>query len=89
MSKRVTAKPVICAVCPADEESVRDAALVEHFDGARGDSEGTRAGEFLIGPALDDGDVHSRQRQFAREHEPRRSAARDHDRMIGHCNSWH
>ena len=70
------------------EESVRDAALVEYFDGARGDSERTRAGEFLIGPALDDGDVHSRQRQFACEHEPRRSAARDHDRMIGHRNSW-
>jgi hypothetical protein len=70
------------------KESIRDAALVEDFDGARGDSEGTRAGEFLIGPALNDGDVDARQRQFACEHEPRRSAARDHDRMTAHRNSW-
>ena len=69
------------------EEPVGDAALVEDFDGARGDAEGARAGELLIGPALDDGDVHSRQRQFACEHEPRRPAARDHDRMIVHRNS--
>jgi hypothetical protein len=66
------------------EESVRDAALVEYFNGARGDSQGTRAGEFLIGPALDDGDVHACQRQFACQHQPCRTCAGDHNRMLGH-----
>jgi hypothetical protein len=66
------------------EEAIRDAALVEDFDGARGDAEGTAAREVLIGPPLEDGDVHARQRQLAREHESRRSGASDHDRMSGH-----
>ena len=43
-----------------------------------------RAGEVLAGAPLDDGDVDPRQRQLARQHQPRRTAAGDHHRMLGH-----
>ncbi len=84
MSSRVIAEARDLRGLSRREESVRDAALVEHFDGARGNSEGTRAGELLIMPALDDGDVHARQRQFACEHEPCRSTTGDQYGMFGH-----
>ena len=43
-----------------------------------------RAGEVLAGAPLDDGDVDARQRQLARQHQPRRTASGDHHRMLGH-----
>ena len=43
-----------------------------------------RAGEVLVGAPLDDGDVDARQRQLARQHQPRRTASGDHHRMLGH-----
>ena len=43
-----------------------------------------RAGEVLAGAPLDDGDVDPRQRQLARQHQPRRTASGDHHRMLGH-----
>ena len=46
-----------------------------------------RAGEVLAGAPLDDGDVDARQRQLARQHQPRRTASGDHHRMLGHRNS--
>ena len=45
---------------------------------------GARAGEVLAGAPLDDGDVDPRQRQLARQHQPRRTASGDHHRMLGH-----
>ena len=41
-------------------------------------------GELLVGAPLDDGDVDAGQRQLARQHQPRRAAAGDHHRMLGH-----
>ena len=38
----------------------------------------------LAGAPLDDGDVDPRQRQLARQHQPRRASAGDHHRMLGH-----
>src|SRR5215218_6625308 len=43
-----------------------------------------RAGEVLAGPPLDNGNVHARQRQLARQHQPRRTSPGDHNRMLGH-----
>ena len=37
-----------------------------------------------LGAPLDDGDVDARQRQLARQHQPRRTASGDHHRMLGH-----
>ena len=43
-----------------------------------------RADEVLAGAPLDNGDVDARQRQLARQHQPRRTAPGDHHRMFGH-----
>ena len=43
-----------------------------------------RADEVLAGAPLDNGDVDPRQRQLARQHQPRRTASGDHHRMLGH-----
>src|SRR5436309_1156912 len=40
------------------KESVHDTALIEDFERARHEPERTRARELLIGPTLDDDDVH-------------------------------
>jgi hypothetical protein len=66
------------------EESVGDPALVEDLDGACMQTARARAGEVLAGPSLDDDDVHPRQRQLARQHQPGRTASGDHHRMLGH-----
>ena len=41
-------------------------------------------GELGARAPLDDGDVHARQRQLARQHHARRPAAGDHHRMLAH-----
>ena len=64
------------------EEPIGDPALVEDLDGARVQAAGARAGEVLAGAPLDDGDVDARQRQLARQHQPRRTSAGDHHRML-------
>src|SRR5687767_15495416 len=66
------------------QEAIYDATLIEDFEGARAQAAGPRFGEVLAGAPLDDGDVHARQRQLARQHQPRRAAAGDHHRMLGH-----
>jgi hypothetical protein len=38
----------------------------------------------VIGTPLDDRDVDPRQGQLGRQHDPRRTAAGDHHRMLGH-----
>src|ERR671918_591660 len=43
-----------------------------------------RAGEVLAGAPLDNGNVYPRQRQLARQHQPRRTSSGDHHRMLGH-----
>jgi hypothetical protein len=65
------------------EEPIGDAALVEHLDGACVQTACARAGEFLAGAPLHNGDVDARQRELARQHQPGRTAPGDHHRMIG------
>ena len=43
-----------------------------------------RAGEVLVGAPLDEGDVDARQCQLARQHQPCRTCAGDHHRVLGH-----
>jgi hypothetical protein len=43
-----------------------------------------RAGQFLADTPLDNGDIDRRQRQFARQHQPRRTSSSDHHRMFRH-----
>src|SRR6266511_3008442 len=43
-----------------------------------------RAGKVLAVAPLDDGDIDARQRQLARQHQPRRAASGYHHRMFGH-----
>ena len=63
---------------PLREEPVGDPTLIEHLDGARVQTAGARADELLAGAPLDDGDVDPRQRQLARQHQPRRTPSGDH-----------
>src|SRR5215213_2355332 len=46
-----------------------------------------RAGEVLAGAPLDDGNVDPRQRQLARQHQPRRTSSGDHHRVLGHSRT--
>src|SRR5215204_576141 len=46
-----------------------------------------RAGEVLAGAPLDNGNVHARQRQLGRQHQPRRASSGDHHRMLGHSHT--
>jgi hypothetical protein len=50
------------------------------------DRSGLTAGlsEVLAGAPLDDGNVDTRQRQLARQHQPCRTSSGDHHRMLGH-----
>jgi len=66
------------------EEPIGDSTLIEHLDRARMQTAGTRAGEVLVGTPLDNGNVHARQRQLARQHQPGRTSSGDHHRMLGH-----
>ncbi len=69
-------------------ESLGNAALIEHLDGARVQTAGARAVELLVEARLDDDDVGSRERQLRREHQSRRPASRDHHCVLG-CNPVH
>ena len=63
------------------QESLDDPPLIEDLDRARVQTSRSRAIEVLIGAALDDDDVDSRQRQLRRQHQPGRSATGDHHRV--------
>ena len=65
------------------EESVGDASLIEHLDGAGVETPGSRSVDILTGASFDDDDVDPRQRQLARQHQPGRAASCDHHRMFG------
>jgi hypothetical protein len=64
------------------EETPGDPALIENFDGARMQAAGARTIEVLAAAPFDYGDVDPRQRQLARQHQPRRPAAGDHHGMV-------
>ncbi len=68
---------------PFREEPIGDAALVEDLDGARVQAARARAGEVLARAPLDDRDVHPRQGQLTREHQPCRTSSGDHHLMLG------
>jgi hypothetical protein len=66
------------------EEPIGDSALIEDLDGACVQTARARAGQGLAGAPLDDGNVHARQRQLARQHQPGRASSGDHHRVLGH-----
>src|SRR5918997_359528 len=59
------------------EEPIGDATLIEHLDRARVEAARPRAIELLVGAALDDGDVDTRQRKLGGERQPRRTTTDD------------
>ena len=69
---------------PLRHETICDATLIEHLDRAGEETSGTRSVDCLVGATLDDGNVDSRQRQLARQHQTGRATARDHNLMLGH-----
>ena len=69
---------------PLREEALRDAALIEHLDGARMQTACARAGELLVRAPLDDGDVDARERELGRQHQPRRTSSGDHHGVVRH-----
>jgi hypothetical protein len=71
---------------PLCEEPLGDAALIEDLDGARVQAASARSGERLAGSPLDDGNVDVRQRQLARQHQPRGTASGDHHLMFSHSH---
>src|SRR6266511_101389 len=46
-----------------------------------------RASEVLVGAPLDNGNVDARQRQLGRQHQPCRTPAGDHHRMLSHSHT--
>ena len=87
MSNTTPANPGRLHLLPFGKEAVGDAALVEDLDGARMEAAGAVPDEVLAGPALDNGNVDARQRQLARQHQPRRAAAGNDHRMLGLSHS--
>jgi hypothetical protein len=68
------------------QKPIGDSTLIEDLDGAGVQASCTRAGEVLAGPLLGNGNVHARQRQLARQHQPSRTSSGDHHRMLGHSH---
>ena len=89
MSSGVPANSRDLGRLPLREEPIGDSALIEDLDGACVQTACARAGEVLAGAPLDDGDVDARQRQLARQHQPRRASSGDHHRMFGHTPHPH
>ena len=79
-------KPDGLRLLPLGEEPIGNAALIEDLEGARVQAARARAGEILAGAPLDNGDVDARQRQLARQHQPCRTSAGDHHRMLAHTH---
>ena len=69
---------------PLREEPIGDSALIENLDGPRVKAACARAGALLAGAPLENRNVDSRQRQLARQHQPRRAASGYDHRMLGH-----
>ena len=84
MSSGIMWKPTIWMDLSLREEPIGDSALIENLDGARVQAARARADEVLAGAPLDNGDVDARQRQLARQHQPRRTSSGNHHRMFGH-----
>ncbi len=66
------------------DEPIGDSTLIENLDGAREQTACALAGQVLVGAPLDNNDVDLRQRQLARQHQPRRTSSDDYHRMFGH-----
>lgn len=66
------------------EESIGNAALIEHLNRARCHAPSARAHQVTIGSTLDHGDVGSCQRQFAGQHQTRRTRAHDDYLVLRH-----
>ncbi len=79
-----TGEPQSRADLPRREESLRDATLIQHLDGAGVKTAGSRSVDLLTGASFDDDDVDPRQRQLARQHQPSRTTSCDHHRVLGH-----
>ena len=68
------------------EETIDDAALVQHLDRAGVQTSGPRAFELDAGASLDDEDIGPRQRQLRRQHHPRWTSSGNHHSMLGHTH---
>jgi hypothetical protein len=66
------------------DEPLGDTPLIEHLDGARVKPSGPRSVEMLAAAPFDDDHVDARQRQLARQHQPGRTSACDHDFVFDH-----
>jgi hypothetical protein len=76
--------PVARDDVPRVQEPLCDATLVEHLDGAREEPQGPGAIDLLGASPLHDGDVDSRQRELAGQHQPGRTPACDEYLVLDH-----
>ncbi len=71
---------------PRIEEPVRDAALIENLEDIANLPIVARPHQILARAPLDDRNVDSRQRQFARQHQSGRPAPSDHHLVFAHSH---
>ena len=69
------------------QEPIDDPPLIEHLERACVQTARARTGKVLVGAPLDDGNIHTRECELARQHQPRGSGPGDHDRKLGHRNA--
>ena len=72
---------------PLGQEPLRDAPLIEHLDRAGEKTPGSRSVDSLRGAAFDDRDIDPRERELARQHQPRRATSCDQDLMLRHAHT--
>ena len=72
---------------PSRDEAIGDSTLIEQLERADVQPERAQTREVVARAPLDDRDVDARQRELARQHQPRRSTSGDHYRMVRHRNS--
>ena len=66
------------------QKPIGDSPLIEHLDRARLQASGSSAVEHLVRTPFDDHHLGTCDRQFGRQHHPRRTATGDHYRMPSH-----
>ena len=69
---------------PLSEKPIRDAALIEHLDGARVQTAGACAVGIRSGAWFNDDGIDLRQCQLSRQHQSCRAASGNHHRVLGH-----
>jgi hypothetical protein len=87
MSKGTPAELPDLGHLPLREKPIGDSALIENLDGAGVQTTRARAGQVLAGAPLDNDNVHARQHQLARQHQPGRTTSSDHHLMLGHSHT--